>query len=195
MKALLAPVLALAVLLTAGASRADVDPLLAGTPSEETKEDEEPSRPALGLAAGAALSFVSLAGGTTALVRSETRVGKNRGLLLGQGGLCLAPFLAHAVVGEWGRGALFSILPLLAEGGMIALTTKAPDIVTTGPAPEQLAFIALLATSIFGAGIGVVDVAKADERAAARKRRALEGLQLTPIFGRGLGGLAVGGWL
>ena len=195
MKALLAPGLVLAVLFTAGASRADVDPLLAGTPSAQATEDEGLPLPAIGLAAGAALSFVSLAAGTPALVRSETRVGRNRGLLLGQGGLCLAPLLAHGVVGEWGRGALFSILPLLAEGGMIALTAKAPDIVTTGPAPEQLAFITLLAAGVIGSGIGVVDVAKADERAAARKLGALEGLRLTPIVGRGLGGLAIGGWL
>ena len=191
-----APLLALALFLLAGSSRADPDPLLAGTPSEHATGDDEIPRPLLALAAGAATSFVSFAAGTTFLARAETRTGRNRGLLLGQGGLAFSPFIAHAVVGEFGRGALFSIVPALGEIGMAALVAKAPDIVTTGEASQQFAFIALLAVTVLASGAGVVDVAYADDRAAAaRKKSALEHLHVAPIFGRGLGGLSVGGML
>ena len=190
-----ASLLALALFFTTTPSRADTDPLLAGTPSEHASDDDAIPRPMLGLAAGAATSFVSLALGTTFLTRAETRSGRNRGLLLGQGGVSLSPFLAHAVVGELGRGALFSIVPVLGEIGMAALVSKAPDIVTTGGASEQFSFIALLAVTVLSSGAGVVDVAYADDRAAARKTRAFDGLRVTPIFGHGLGGLSLGGVL
>ena len=187
---------ALALFLLSGPSRADTDPLLAGTPSEHTSDDDSIPRPMLGLAAGAATSFVSLAAGTAFLSRADTRNGRNRGLLLGQGGLCLSPFVAHAVVGEFGRGALFSIVPMLGEIGMAALVWKAPDIVTTGGASEQFTFIALLAVSVISAGAGVIDVAYADHRAAAvRNKSALENLRIAPIFGHGLGGISIGGIL
>ena len=194
---LLALALFLCGVLRTTPSRADTDPLLTGTPSEHASDDAAIPRPMLGLAAGAATSFVSLALGTTFLARAETRTGRNRGLLLGQGGMSLSPFLAHAVVGEFGRGALFSIVPVLGEIGMAALVSKAPNIVTTGGASEQFTFIALLATTVLASGAGVVDVAYADDRAAAatRKKSAFDGLRVTPIFGHGLGGLSLGGIL
>lgn len=96
----------------------------------ELEEDEAVPRVVLGVAAGAAVSLVSLGTGAMLIARSDEREVRNAGLLGIHGGLGLSPLVAHAIAGELGRGALFSLVPLAMGAGTATLMGSYPGFLT-----------------------------------------------------------------
>ena len=126
--------------------------------------NSEPS-PALGFVAGAATHVLGAAIGGALLGAShhDARV-NNAGVLTMDAGFALAPFVAHGVVGEWGRGALFSVVPTgtFAATGIFLATS--PTAIENGPLDQQRLLWSLLGAGVIGSFVGVVDVAFAGER-------------------------------
>jgi hypothetical protein len=176
-------------LLTAALLRAGVATASPGA------EEEDGFRPLLAMGAGAATSVVALTGGTMVVARSKERDVRNAGLLGAQTGLCFSPIVAHAVVGELGRGLVWSLLPLAADAGMATLIGFYPNLITRAPPLIQYAMFASLTVSVFGSTLGVLDAGSAGERRRAAAARGLSSLRLTPIFDRHLTGAVIAGAL
>lgn len=160
--------------------------LLVAAPAsaEETAEPEEDHRPALAVLAGAGVATASLAAGTIVVTQSDDLYTRNRGVLAAQAGLVLAPIVAHVVVKELGRGALFALVPLAGQLAMGALFTAHPQVLDRGEPPVQYTFAGSLVVSILGAAIGVYDASRAGHR-----------LTPVPLVDRGTFGLGFGGTL
>ncbi len=102
--------------------------------------------------------------GATLLTTEPTLAEKHAGLFAMHTGLTLAPFAAHAVTGEWGRGALFSIPPALGGLGMLALLSARPEAPIRGKHKSQRIYPVLISVSVVGSAIGIFDAALADRR-------------------------------
>src|ERR1700729_2640881 len=93
-------------------------PVLLRAPSAHADEPDG----TLAAFAGAATNLAGfIVGGAVLATGHRYAVPNNAGWLSIQGGFVLAPFVAHGVVGEWGRGALFSAIPAAAFAGTVAL--------------------------------------------------------------------------
>jgi hypothetical protein len=134
----------------------------------ELDEEEVVPRPVLGVAAGAATSLLSLGTGAMLIARSHEREVRNAGLLGIHGGLGLSPLVAHAISGELGRGALFSLVPIAMGAGTATLMGFYPGFLTRAPAAVQWTTYSMLAISIASSAIGVLDAATFGDRARAR---------------------------
>jgi hypothetical protein len=179
MRTLPATGLALALLAIATPSRAD------------------PPDGALALFAGSATAVAGFAAGGILLGTSgDSNQPNNAGWLAIQGGFTLAPFVAHAVVGEWGRGALFSAVPAAMFGGSVGMIAYAPDVVSGGTLEQQRVLWAFFGVAFVSSVVGVVDAVLAGGRAkpaaGATDPRAL---RLAPVATAGGAGLALGGLL
>lgn len=113
---------------------------------------------------------------------------KHVGLYVMQAGFLLAPLVSHGVAGEWGRGALFAIPGVIAEAGMAAVLSAAPDVASQGQVESRVPFAILLGLSVAGAGAGIIDTFMAGDRWDRRHR-----LTLAPSLGPRQGGLTLGG--
>ena len=152
-------------------------------------DPEEVLPVATGLFAGGVTALLPLAFGATVIASTHDRTTQNASVYVMEAGLSLAPFVAHSVVHEWRRGALFSLPPAAAMLGMAALLESSSDVVSGGKLPPQYAFVALFCTTLFSSAFGVVDVAGSGERALLR------GVTVTPTAGRDQLGLSLGGVL
>ncbi len=141
---------------------------------------------ALALVTGAVTVFAGAAvGGTLIATGTGNARPTEAGWLTIQAGFAAAPFTSHAVVGEWGRGAVFSVLPT------IAALCSAPVFASDGFAvdhesieTERLMWWTVAAGVVTGT-VGVVDAAFAPGRA----------VHVAPVVGPGTAGLALGGTL
>ena len=151
----------------------------------------EPERDELPVAgaflAGAATALIPLGVGASIIVSSQGHSSQNTGVAIVESGFVLAPLLSHAVVGEWKRGALFSIAPAIAAMGMATLLQTNPDVVNGGKLQPQYLFVGAFVATMFSSSFGVVDVFGANDRAFLRK------VTVTPVTARGELGLGVGG--
>jgi hypothetical protein len=88
------------------------------------------------------------------------------GLAVGGAGLALAPLLAHGAVGEWRRGAWFSLPPALTAAGMVGYLHASPEAPLRGrrKTHSTALFPALVGATVVGSAVGVVDAALVDER-------------------------------
>jgi len=151
--------------------------------------------PALAVAVGAATIVAGFAvGGTligmTAHANPNNDVASDTARNIGgwfamQGGFVLAPLASHAVVGEWGRGAIFAAVPTATALGSIPVFLINPDVVDHGTLEQQRWQWALFCAGMAGAAAGVVDAAFAPGRA----------LHVAPLLGAGNAGVVVGGAL
>lgn len=147
----------------------------------------------LALAVGAATAFTSLTAGGVIIARASEHDVRNAGLIVGTSGLSITPLLAHGVVEEWGRGALFSLIPLAAEAGLVTMTMTKHDLLEGHASPfVQYSYFALLTVSVFGAGLGVVDAVRVAER---RPNRFVSSLGVLPAIGAAMNGVIVQGAL
>lgn len=149
--ALLGPVVACALALLPRTARA-----------QETNTE---ASLALGFIAGAATHVLGAAIGGALLGAShhDAQV-NNAGILTMDAGFAMAPFVAHGVVGEWGRGALFSVVPTGTFAATGIFLATAPRAVENGPLEQQRLLWSLLGAGVIGSFVGVVDVAFAGER-------------------------------
>jgi hypothetical protein len=140
--------------------------------------EEGPSRQVVAVAAGAATSFASFAGGIIVAAEAHDRATRNAGLIGAQAGLTLSPVVAHAIMGDPARGALFALIPLAGVATTVTLASTIPDFVAHAPPPIQWTTIAALAVSVFGSTFGV-----------------LEAVSVAPVVGGSMAGAMVGGKL
>jgi hypothetical protein len=152
------------------------------------------------LVAGMATAIVPLVLGglhTAAAANAVTDGPRNVGYAVGGVGPALAPIVAHAVLGEWGRAAAFGAVPVASEIAVCALVTAVPDGVFHGTTLSRTGFALLYSADLFGAAVGLVDVMLARDRLRARGRKAagLSAFTLAPSGGRGHAGLVLGGSL
>ncbi len=149
----------------------------------------EPPDTALALFTGAATTVAGFAAGALLLGTSNDRnLANNAGWLTMQGGFALAPLCAHAVVGEWSRGALFATAPAAMWGGSVALMEYAPNVVGHGTLEEQRVLWGFFGVAFFSSAVGIVDATFAGSRAAERVR-------VAPMATRGGAGLSLEGLL
>jgi hypothetical protein len=152
---------------------------------------ETPEPPVvLALGAGMATVMLPLVLGVTHTADATSDASRVTGLAVAGVGCALAPFVSHAVLGEYARGAAFSAVPLAAEIGVVSLVTAMPDAVFHGTQLSRTTFGILFSFDVFGAALGLIDVALAPER--GRKHG---GLTVVPSVGRGHAGILVGGTL
>ena len=111
----------------------------------------------------------------------------NAGWLTIEGGFTLAPFAAHAVEGEWGRGALFASVPAACLAGSAAEFGVVPVTIDQGTLPQQRIMWALFVGGQIASVVGVIDAAFAPLRA--------RNLFVAPTVGAGHVGLTMGGVL
>jgi len=145
--------------------------------------------PGAGLAVftGAAVNVAGFIAGGAMLATNHSTALNNAGWFTIEGGFTLAPFAAHAVEGEWGRGALFAALPAACLAGTAAEFGVVPATIDQGTLPEQRLQWALFLVGQFASMAGVVDAAFAPMR--ARK------WYVAPTVGGGRFGLTLGGTL
>jgi|HubBroStandDraft_4_1064222.scaffolds.fasta_scaffold207233_3 hypothetical protein len=135
-----------------------------------------------GFIAGSALMATSRTGGSGDAQRSF-------GWLTIQAGFTLSPIAAHAVVGEWDRGALFAAVPAGALAGTAAFYRSRTDGVEFSTQDSQW-----LVWGLFTAGLAVSTAAAIDVLFAGRRRHEPT-LALRPAIGPGQAGLRIEGEL
>jgi hypothetical protein len=155
--------------------------MLVGPPARAAEPDA-----AAGLAVGAATLLAGFAvGGTMMATSHDTTSVDEAGWFALESGFVLAPLAAHAVVGEWSRGALFAAVPAATTLGTIPVFLVNSTAVDHGSLPEQRWMWGLFGVGMFSAAAGVVDVAFAPGRA----------VRVAPMMGPGTAGLTLGGAL
>jgi hypothetical protein len=145
---------------------------------------EEPD-PAGAVVAGAAALFVGFVAGGTVIAVSGSPAAREAGWLGLESGFVVAPLAAHAVVGEWGRGALFAAVPAVTTLSTLPVFLEQPDAVDHGSLEEQRVMWSLFVGGLGVAVAGIIDAATSTSRS----------VHLTPILARGTAGLVVGGAL
>ncbi len=145
------------------------------------------------LIAGATTIVLPLAVGSTFIAQGDTLHIRNLGVGIIEGGLVLAPFVAHAAVGEYRRGLAFSAIPATFAVGTATLLSFVPDTIDGGKLHIQYIFAATLIGAFLGATIGVVDAMLVGDRAADRARAPR--LSLAPMISQHQVGIALGGSL
>ena len=159
----------IALLALAGAARAD-----------------EPD-PAIAVVVGAGTNLAGFIVGGAVLTSGRTNGAVNAGWLTIEGAFTASPLAAHAVSGEWGRGALFSIVPAGCMAGTATLFGLVPGVVDQGSLPQQRLMWGLFVAGQLASAVGIVDAAFAPLR---RNK-----LFLAPAIGGGQVGLELGGLL
>jgi len=148
-------------------------------------DDDDPS---LGVAAAAAIDVAGFVVGSAVMANGHGRTTTdNEGWLTLQGSFVLSPFVGHAAVGEWGRGAAFAIAPACAFGGTAAVFAMDPGTVENGTLPQQRWMWSFFTAGLLTSALGTLDIFWAPARAHA--------LSVTPVMGGGELGLRVGGTL
>ena len=122
------------------------------------------SRGELALITGLALGGVAFGAGAHLVSGQDDLAVKRAGLYVAHAGLALAPLVAHGVVGEWGRGALFSILPALGAVSMVTLLAVSPMAPVKSTHGDHRFYPIPIIVSVVGGAAGVFDAALVDER-------------------------------
>jgi hypothetical protein len=141
--------------------------LLVAQPAVASSEGEPAPRAARALVTGIGIAGASLAYGGTLLTVNGSLAAKHTGLAVMHTGLALAPLMAHGVVGEWWRGAAFSIVPAVSGIGMAVLLEKRPEAPIKGKEKSQRYYPVLIAASVIGSAVGIFDAALCDQRLPA----------------------------
>jgi hypothetical protein len=152
------------------------------------------------LVAGALTTLVPIILGVlhTAGQSPEADGPRDVGLVVSGVGPALAPVVAHLVLGEYRRAALFGALPVAAEVGIGAYLAAQPGAVFHGTEASRFAFAALYTVDLLGAAVGMVDVMMARERARLERRRGPDVLghfTVAPRLGPTQAGIVIGGVL
>lgn len=166
------------------------------SPEPERREQSADDDAFRAFAVGSVLSAVPFGIGTALTTSSHEQGTQNAGVYTLQSGLALAPFVSHAMVGEYRRGLYFSIAPVVGSASMMALLAINPDAVTHASLEVQRYYYFMVVASVLGGGIGVVDTLFHPSREASREpRRTQRSLRIAPILSPGNYGLSVGGAL
>jgi hypothetical protein len=140
------------------------------------------------LVAGTAVLLLGFTvGSTMAATADGSNIGTNAGWLVMESGFVLAPWTAHAALGQWTRGLAFAALPAATEGGTVGLFDYSPGTVLHGTLVQQRILWGLFGTGLVSSVVGMLDVTFASRRASS--------VAVAPMVGAGQVGLQVGGGL
>ncbi len=158
-------------------------PVLADESHGATLEDRRPTA----LVAGALTLFLPLAFGANLMTQPGIDP-KRAGWYTCHAGFVLAPIVAHGVMGEWGRGALFSLMPLAPFGVSVGIVEANPRVLSGGKASARGGLELMLSAGLLASGVGVVDSLFAGDRARRR-------VSVTPVASAEFSGFYVHGVL
>ncbi|HTB72049.1 MAG TPA: hypothetical protein VK762_02335 [Polyangiaceae bacterium] len=160
--------------------------LVLATPSAARAEPD----PGIGLVAGTAVMLLGFTVGSTVVVTANgSNTSTNTGWLIMESGFVLAPWTAHAALGQWTRGLAFAALPAAATGGTIGLFDYAPGTVLHGTLVQQRFLWGLFGGGLVSAVLGILDVTFA----APAQEHGPVPVAVAPMVGAGQVGLQVGG--
>ena len=178
------------------------------------RADEAAGGPAVSLLSAGAIEVAGFVVGGVLVSRAQgDHFRDDAGWLTIESSFVLAPVAAHGVAGEWGRGALFAVVPACALAVTAALFEMRPGTVESGTLPEQRWMWSMFGVGLFSSAVGVVDSLFAPSRAqdgtspSSAGRRHVSGfagawskseglnLVLKPSIGWGRAGLELGGTL
>jgi hypothetical protein len=148
---------------------------------------------ALALFAGASVDVVGfIAGGTVVSTSPAGGAGDARrsfGWLAIESGFVAAPLVAHGIVGEWGRGAVFSVVPVASLAATAAMYRTRTDSVDNSSLDDQRVAWSLFTAALIASTVGLVDVV------SAPNRRRASGIALVPALSPTMAGLQLQGRL
>lgn len=152
-------------------------------------EPRPDTRSTWALAIGAAIDAVSFAVGVALVGSDQPGFDQARvGWISCTAGFTLGPFVAHAITGQWLRGAVFSAVPLVSTiGNAIVLTGTSSQTIDLTPLnqDQRLVFV-FTSVGLLGSIIGLVDAAlfRPTNHASVR---------VAPTISRTSAGFVVGG--
>jgi hypothetical protein len=112
------------------------------------------------LVIGIAIDAVSFAVGAATLGSDSLASDQARaGWITCSAGFTVAPFVAHAIVGEWLRGVAFSAVPLAGVVGNAIVLAGNPNVDQMPLNPDQRLVYAFTTAGLLGSFIGLLDVA------------------------------------
>ena len=149
--------------------------------------DEREPPVAVAAGAGVGLAIVPLLAGGVLYATNNDDGLHQTGALVAMAGLVAAPAVAHLLVREWKRAALFAALPLAALIANVVVFQIDPQVTTYGSAETRTTFGIALTAATVGATVGLIDTIGASDRWRARHR-----VLVTPTVGAGAGGVALG---
>jgi hypothetical protein len=162
---------------------ASLGALVFATPSARAEPD-----PGVGLVAGTAVLLLGFTVGSTMVATADgSNIATNSGWLVMESGFVVAPWTAHAALGQWARGLAFAALPAATTGGTVGLFDYAPGTVLHGTLVQQRILWGLFGTGLVSSVVGMLDVTLARPRAGS--------VAVAPMVGAGQVGLQVGGGL
>jgi hypothetical protein len=161
-------------------------------PAPRPARADEPDT-ALALFAGASVDVVAfVAGGTIVSTSPSSGAGdaqRSLGWFAIESGFIVAPLAAHGIVGEWGRGALFSAVPVVSLASTAAMYLTRTDSVENSSLDDQRVVWGLFTAALISSTAGLVDVL------LARDRWRTHGIAVAPSVGPGVAGLRIQGYL
>jgi hypothetical protein len=143
---------------------------------------------AAAVGAGGGVALLTLLSGGVLFASTGDDGLRRTAVYVAMAGLTLAPALAHLMVREYKRAAIFSALPLAALITNVVVFQLDPRVATLGSAGSRTTFGIALTAAILGATVGLVDTFGASDRWRARHR-----LLVAPSVGAGGGGLTLAG--
>lgn len=146
------------------------------------RADEPPQ--AVAVLVGASTALVPFGVSATLLSRQGGLQDPRAAVFTLSAGLALAPIVAHAIVGEWDRAAIFGAVPVASAAGVVAVFSLRPDTFRKADRVARVSAGTLLTLLILSSGVGVIDCFFATERAD---------VALVPSLDRGVASLSVGG--
>jgi hypothetical protein len=151
----------------------------------ESDAHEPPVAAAIGTGGGVA--FVTMLAGSL-LFGSTPDDGLHRtGVYVAMAGLTLAPAIAHLMVREYKRAAIFSAVPLAMLIANTVVMQIDPQVTTLGSPETRVTLGVALTAAVLGATVGLVDLFGASDRWRKRHR-----LMVAPAIVPGGGGASVG---
>lgn len=139
------------------------------------------------LVIGIAIDTVSFAIGVATLGNDQLAGDQARaGWITCSAGFTVAPFVAHAIVGQWLRGAALSAVPLAGVIGNAIVLGANPNVDQMPLNPDQRLVYAFTTAGLLGSFIGLLDV-------ALYKPSKPRAVHVSPSISRAGGGFVVGG--
>jgi len=159
---------------------------LAGAAADGAADEHEPPV-AVAAGAGAGLAILPLLAGGVMFASNNDDGLHQTATYVAMAGLVIAPTVAHLVVREYKRAAIFAALPLAALIANVVVFQLDPKVTTYGSPESRTTFGVALTAATVGATVGLVDTFGASDRWRARHR-----VMVAPAVGPGGGGVTLG---
>ena len=156
-------------------------------PAAAHAADEREPPVAVAVGTGAGLAMVPLLAGGVLFASTSDDGLKQTASYLAMVGLLVAPTVAHLIVHEYKRAAIFAALPLAALIADVIVFQLDPKVATYGSPTSRVTFGVALTAATVGATVGLADTFGASDRWRARHR-----LMVAPVVGPGGGGVTLG---